>query len=96
MDDRERMLAEGPRIAPEPQTADTAPAVAAPRAPAARPERSPRSPSLGSRPWLVRLLPFGLFAAVIGAQGLGRYGWVVIIAAVGIAALVRAAHRRSR
>ena len=84
MNERDRMLAEGPRVAPEPPTA----------APAAGPlEKAPVVPSgRTSFPLpLVRLVPLAVLGLFLLASftGLGRFAWVVFIGAALITTLLR-------
>ena len=84
MNERERLLAEGPRIAPEPPTAD---GFAVP--PQETPKSSRPAPQDGGRKvpsGLVRLFPIGVFAVVLAANaGAGKYAlWVIVPLAVGL------------
>jgi len=99
MDDRERMLAEGPREAPEPPTAE---AIAAGRElqPAPQPKAEPTREEGGSsrgRSWY-RFIPLALVAGLMGARalGLGGVGRLVVLAAiviVGVLAFLRGRNR---
>ena len=88
MNERDRMLAEGPRVAPEPPTADGS----VPKTP--KPQRpSPTGSQDGA--WkvprgLMRLFPLVVFGAVLAANaGAGKYAvWVIVPIAVG-AMLIR-------
>jgi uncharacterized protein HemX len=85
MNERERLLAEGPRVAPEPPTADdsmrTTPTTPrpspAPTAPQDRAKKLPRG--------LVRLFPLAVFGVVLAANaGAGKYAvWVIVAIALG-------------
>jgi hypothetical protein len=84
MNERDRMLAEGPRVAPEPPTADgfapiDSPAPPASPAPTARTSRNAQVPR-----GLLRLLPIGIFALVLAANaGAGKYAiWVIVPVAI--------------
>jgi hypothetical protein len=84
MNERDRMLAEGPRVAPEPPTAGTT----------AGPVEKARVVPAGRASFplpLVRLVPLAVLAVFLLASftGLGRFAWVVFVAAALIAALVR-------
>jgi hypothetical protein len=84
MNERDRMLAEGPRVAPEPGTAATTAAPAADRSvlPAGRP----------SFPFpLARLVPLAVLALFLlaGFTGLGRFAWIVFVALGLLTALAR-------
>ena len=84
MNEHDRMLAEGPRVAPEPPTADgfapidssAPPASPSTTAPANRNSQVPRG--------LLRLLPIGIFALVLAANaGAGKYAiWVIVPVAI--------------
>jgi hypothetical protein len=100
VNERDRMLAEGPREAPEPSTVEATAsgdgdASAAP-APSPAPEPAPRTRSGGRSQWL-RLLPIALVAIVTGVRALGDgfrgYILVGVILAVGLIEYLR---RRSR
>jgi hypothetical protein len=99
MNERERMLAEGPRVAPEPPTADGfAPVDASPRP-------SPQSsspPTSRKRSWQVpvslrRLIPLAVFAVVLlSNSGAGKYA-ILAIAAIAVgAALIRVVRKATR
>ena len=95
MNERDRMLAEGPRVAPEPPTADgsvlTPPSPKPlPSTPASR-DRAPKLP-----PGLMRLFPIGLFALVLAANaGAGKYAvWVIV--PIALAAIVIRLMRKAR
>jgi hypothetical protein len=93
MNERERLLAEGPRVAPEPATADgsmlttptptptpTTPRPSpAPTAPTAPQDRAKKMPR-----GLMRLFPLALFGVVLAANaGAGKYAiWVILPIAV--------------
>jgi hypothetical protein len=89
------MLAEGPRLAPEPPTADdsvlTPPNPKLPRpSPAASPERASKVPRL------MRLFPLVVFGAVLAANaGAGKHAlWVIVPIALS-AILFRFIRKRS-
>jgi hypothetical protein len=97
MNERERLLAEGPRMAPEPATADgsmlTTPTMPrpspAPTAPQNRPKKIPRG--------LVRLFPLALFGVVLAANaGAGKYAVWVIVPIVAGAILFRSMRKARR
>jgi hypothetical protein len=83
MNERDRMLAEGPRVAPEPPTADGFAPIdsPAPPAPTARTSRNAQAPR-----GLLRLLPIGIFAVVLAANaGAGKYAiWVIVPVAIAV------------
>ena len=83
MNERDRMLAEGPRVAPEPPTADgSAPTPAKP----SRPSPSPAQAGTPKVPrGLMRVFPLVLFGVVLAANaGAGKYAfWVIVPIAVG-------------
>ena len=87
MNERERLLAEGPRVAPEPPMADGfAPIDASPR-PSPPSSSTPRS---RSRSWQIplslrRLIPLAVFAVVLlSNSGAGKYAvWVIVAIALG-------------
>jgi len=92
---RDRMLAEGPREAPEPLTAE---AMAAGPSPA----RAPEAPSAPGRrraarsPWL-RVLPIALIAALTGARALGDgFGGLAVVGVILAVALIEYLRRRAR
>jgi hypothetical protein len=97
MNERERLLAEGPRVAPEPPMADgsmrTTPTTPrpspAPTAPQDRAKTIPRG--------LVRLFPLLVFGAVLAANaGAGKYAvWVIVAIAFGTI-LLRFARKAGR
>jgi hypothetical protein len=84
MTERDRMLAEGPRVAPEPRTtvATAAPASERPVVPTGRP--SSRFP-------LARLVPTAVFALFLLASftGLGRFAWIAFLVLAVPTALLR-------
>jgi hypothetical protein len=99
MNERERLLAEGPRVAPEPPTADGfAPIDASPR-----PSPASSSPSTSrSRSWQIpvslrRLIPLAVFALVLlSNSGAGKYAiWAIVAIAVG-AMLIRVVRKATR
>jgi hypothetical protein len=97
MNERERLLAEGPRIAPEPPTADgsmlTTPTTpTAPKTPTAAQDRAKKVPR-----GLVRLFPLVLFGVVLAANsGAGKYAvWVIVAIALGTI-LLRFARKAGR
>ena len=92
MNERDRMLAEGPRVAPEPPTAD------GPVVGSASPPRSSSPPRGWSIPrGLGRLIPFAVFAVVLAANagGAGKYAFWVI-APIAILVTVIQARRKRR
>jgi hypothetical protein len=84
MNERDRMLAEGPRVAPEPTAAGATPGPAPepPVLPTGRP--SPPFP-------LARLVPLAVLVLFLLASftGLGRFAWIVFVAVALLAALAR-------
>ena len=98
MNDRDRMLAEGPREAPEPLTAEAMVAgrTAAP-APTCAPEPAPASTRRRVRsPWL-RILPIALIAALTGARALGDgFGGLAVAGVILAVALIEYLRRRAR
>ena len=86
MNEREKMLAEGPRVAPEPPLADGY-VVTAPKQP--RPARGPaRSWSWQAPRMLRRLLPLAIFGVIAASNaGAGKYAFPVV-AVVVIGAIV--------
>ena len=98
MNERDRLLAEGPRVAPEPPTADGAAAVTpTPPAPLADPPPSTTKPARRSPgPWM-RVLPIGVFGIVLAANaGLGKHAIWVIIPAIALLFGLRTFARRRR
>jgi hypothetical protein len=97
--DRDRMLAEGPREAPEPLTAEAmgsgrSPAPSAARAPEAPP--APGGRRAGRSPWL-RILPIALIAALTGARALGDgFGGLAVAGVILAVALIEYLRRRGR
>jgi hypothetical protein len=99
MDDRERMLAEGPREAPEPRTAE---AIAAREklqptpGPKAEPTRNGGGSSSG--PSWYRFIPLALVAGLMGARalGVGGMGRVVVVAAMVVVGVLAFLRRRNR
>jgi hypothetical protein len=99
MNERERLLAEGPRVAPEPPTADGfAPIDSSPRS--SPPSSSP--PTSRSRSWQIpvslrRLIPLAVFAVVLlSNSGAGKYAiWAIAAIAVG-AMLIRVVRKATR
>ncbi len=92
MNDRDRMLAEGPRVAPEPPLADGTPLTPA--------QPSGRGPTDRARTvsWPVRrLLPFAFFGVVVAANaGLGKYALWVLVPIALAAFLVQRRRRASK
>jgi hypothetical protein len=86
MNERDRMLAEGPRVAPEPRAAGTTTAAA----PVAEQPVPPTGRSWLSFP-LARLVPPAAVALFLlaGVAGLGRFAWIVVVAVVVITAFLR-------
>jgi hypothetical protein len=86
MSERDRMLAEGPRVAPEPRTAGTTagPVSDRPVVPTGRP-----SPSFPFS--LVRLMPLAVLALFLLASftGLGRFAWILFVALGVLTAVLR-------
>ena len=86
MNERDRMLAEGPRVAPEPRAAGTT-TTAAPVA-----ERPVLPTGRSSFPFpLARLVPLAVVALFLlaGVAGLGRFAWIVFVVLGVITALLR-------
>jgi hypothetical protein len=80
MNERERLLAEGPRVAPEPPTADGS-MLTTPTKP--RPSPAPTAPQDRGKkipPALLRLFPLALFGLVVAANaGQGTHAlWVIV------------------
>ena len=100
MNDRERMLAEGPREAPEPMTAEGVSSAPAPP-PAARPS-APAAPAAPGRPRLrssawYRIIPIALIAALTGARALGDgFTGLAFVGVILAAGLIEYLRRRSR
>jgi hypothetical protein len=101
MNERERMLAEGPRVAPEPPTADGFAPIddASPRP---SPSPSPSPSSSRNRSWhiplsLRRLIPLAVFAVVLlSNSGAGKYA-ISAIAAIAVgAALIRVVRKATK
>jgi hypothetical protein len=99
MNERERMLAEGPRVAPEPPTADGFAPIddASPR-----PSPSPSPSSSRNRSWQIplslrRLIPLAVFAVVLlSNSGAGKYA-ISAIAAIAVgAALIRVVRKATK
>jgi hypothetical protein len=89
MSERDRMLAEGPRVAPEPHAAGTTTTTAAPLA---EPPVLPPGRSRWSFPLpLARLVPPAALALFLlaGVAGLGRYAWIAVVALTVITAFLR-------
>jgi hypothetical protein len=91
MNERDRMLAEGPRVAPEPPTADgfapMAPADSPPRPSPSRPSPSPtasRKRELNVPVNLRRLIPLAVFGVVLASRaGAGKHAlWVIVLIAL--------------
>ena len=87
MNERDRMLAEGPRVAPEPRAAGT---TTAPVAPAAELPVLPAGRSSFPLP-LARLVPPAALALFLlaGVAGLDRFAWIVVVALVVVTAFLR-------
>jgi hypothetical protein len=88
MNERDRMLAEGPRVAPEASAAGATPAAA----PVAERPVLPTGRSRFSFPLpLARLVPPAALALFLlaGVAGLGRFAWVAVVVVSVIAALLR-------
>jgi hypothetical protein len=84
MSERDRMLAEGPRVAPEPRAAGATTDVA--------PERPVLPTGRPSGPFpLARLVPLAVLALFLlaGFTGLGRFAWIVFVALGLLTALAR-------
>jgi hypothetical protein len=99
MNERERMLAEGPRVAPEPPTADGFAPIddASPR-----PSPSSSPSSSRNRSWQIplslrRLIPLAVFAVVLlSNSGAGKYA-ISAIAAIAVgAALIRVVRKATK
>jgi hypothetical protein len=90
MNERERMLAEGPRVAPEPPSAT--PSTVADTA--AKPDAPPRTRA-ARRP-IARLIPLAIFGVYLLANryGAGSYAFWVFPAFVACAIAVRAIRKR--
>jgi hypothetical protein len=93
MNEHERMLAEGPRVAPEPPTADGFPPTDSSPTPTPTPTPvPPPSPPVSADRaskvprGLMRLFPLALFGVVLAANaGAGKYAfWVIVPVAVGV------------
>jgi hypothetical protein len=99
MNERDRMLAEGPRVAPEPPSADGfTPVDASPRP--SPPSSSP--PTSRNRSWQVplslrRLIPIAVFGVVLlSNSGAGKYA-ILAIAAIAVGAvLIRVVRKGTR
>jgi len=96
MDEHERMLAEGPRVAPEPQTAEFDTPVEAPQAKPRSSTQSAPAPRRGSRAQYLRLLPLAaLLLFFVGrAAGLGQAAFAFFVAAIFVSLIVRSRLRR--
>ena len=99
MNQRDRMLAEGPRVAPEPPTADGF----APMAPADSSPRPAPSPAVSrKREWnmpvsLQRLIPLAIFGVVLASNaGAGKHALWVIVPIAASAILFRYIRKRSK
>ena len=94
--DRERMLAEGPRLAPEPRMAGDAVVPG----PVADPGRSRRTTGPAVFPAVLRrVIPIGLFGLVFLADyaRLGTYAWLAVVALIVVGPIVmRELRKRSR
>jgi Flp pilus assembly protein TadB len=99
VNERDRMLAEGPREAPEAATAETMATGDAPPAPAPAPAPSParRARTRGGRsPWL-RLVPIALVAILTGVRALGDgFGGYIVVAVILAVGLIEYLRRRAR
>jgi hypothetical protein len=99
-DDRDRMLAEGPRMAPEPPTVDGGTAGVVPsKEPLRMPGPSmPRGRRRGPRPWYGRVVPLAVIAALaIGrAVGSGHGSGILFALLPVVAVLVYYFVRRAR
>ena len=101
MNERDRMLAEGPREAPEPATAeamtsgDVSPVPAPTSAPAPAPSR--RTRTRGGRPAWLRLVPIALIAILTGVRALGDgFGGYIVVGVILAVGLIEYLRRRSR
>ena len=99
--EHDRLLAEGPRVAPEPTQALDSGAFAAPApgeassstAPSSPAGAAPRASRRRGRPLLWRAwLPLVFVALAVSGTSAGRYAWIVPLAIVGLGAF--AARRR--
>ena len=105
MNERERMLSEGPREAPEPATAEAmahgdvppAPTPTPTPAPAPAPAPARRTRTRGGRsPWL-RLVPIALVAILTGVRALGDgFGGYIVVGVILAVGLIEYLRRRSR
>jgi hypothetical protein len=98
VNERDRMLAEGPREAPEPMTAEAMASGSAPAAPprTAPPPGAPSRRRGGRSPWL-RILPIALIAALTGARALGDgFGGLAVVGVIAAVALIEYLRRRAR
>jgi hypothetical protein len=100
MDERERMLAEGPRVAPEPPTADASVLAGS----SAQPSPASQSP-VGARQdggrkmprILMRFLPLALLGVLLVAgHGLGKYAFFIFIAVVWGSVLIKRVRRTGK
>jgi hypothetical protein len=87
MSDHERMLAEGPRVAPEPRIAE-AEVAGAPETAEAR--TAAGAGATQASVWLRRVVPLAIFAVFVLASevGVGAYAELLFVALVGIAVVV--------
>jgi hypothetical protein len=83
MNERDRMLAEGPRVAPEPPTADSS-VLKTPITPRPSPAGS-QDRGLKVPRGLMRIFPLAVFGLILAANaGAGKYAfWVIVPIAVG-------------
>jgi len=109
MNEHERMLAEGPRVAPEPTTAEAGPTVEPPTAeagfafeqptaeagPTVEQPKRPVAPARRGRAPYLRLMPLAAFALVVlaSAAGYARYAWFVFVALVIVSMILRTRRR---
>jgi hypothetical protein len=96
-DERERMLAEGPREAPEPATAEATASGDTPPAPAPAQAPARRTRTRGGRPPWLRFVPIALVAILTGARALGDgFGGYIVVGVILAVGLIEYLRRRSR
>jgi hypothetical protein len=96
MNERDRMLAEGPRVAPEPPTADGSVLTSTPTPTPSPAKTTPQDRAKKMPRGLMRLFPLALFGLVLAANaGAGKHAlWVIVPIAVS-AILFRFIRKRS-
>jgi len=95
MDERERMLAEGPRVAPEPPPAESGFGFEAPKPVVETPTGRVPPTRRAQLPFL-RLIPLAGFAlfVLVSAAGYRQYAFLFLAAGIGISMFLRTRARR--